>query len=38
MDANLLACPDHERLLVQLAESRALVDFTGSVRNKDFMI
>ena len=28
MDANLLACPDHERLLVQLAESRALVDFT----------
>ena len=28
MDANLLACPDHERLLVQLARSRALVDFT----------
>ena len=28
MDANLLACPDHERLLVQLAESRALVDFS----------
>ena len=28
MDANLLACPDHERLLVQLAKSRALVDFS----------
>ena len=28
MDANLLACPDHERLLLQLAESRALVDFS----------
>ena len=28
LDPNLLACPDHERLLVQLAESRALVDFT----------
>ena len=28
MDANLLACPDHEKLLVQLAESRALVDFS----------
>ena len=28
LDANLLACPDHERLLVQLAESRALVDFS----------
>ena len=28
MDANLLACPDHERLIEQLIESRALVDFT----------
>ena len=28
LDANLLACPDHEELLVQLAESRAWVDFT----------
>ena len=28
VDANLLACPDHEKLLVQLAESRALVDFS----------
>ena len=28
MDANLLACPDHEKLLVQLAESHALVDFS----------
>ncbi len=28
MDANLLACPDHEELIVQLAESRALVDFS----------
>ena len=28
LDANLLACPDHEHLLVQLAESRALVDFS----------
>jgi len=28
MDANLLACRDHERLLLQLAESRALVDFS----------
>lgn len=28
MDANLLACPDHENLIMQLAESRALVDFT----------
>ena len=28
MDANLLACPDHERLLLQLAKSRALVDFS----------
>ena len=28
MDANLLACPDHENLLQQLAESRAWVDFT----------
>ncbi len=28
MDANLLACPDHEKLIVQLAESRALVDFS----------
>ena len=26
MDANLLACPDHEKLLLQLANSRALVD------------
>lgn len=28
LDPNLLACPDHERLLEQLAESRAMVDFT----------
>ena len=28
LDANLLACPDHERLLLQLAESSALVDFS----------
>lgn len=28
MDANLLACPDHEELLAQLAESRAYVDFS----------
>ena len=28
MDANLLACPDHGELLVQLAESRAYVDFS----------
>lgn len=28
LDANLLACPDHEELLIQLAESRAWVDFT----------
>ena len=28
MDANLLACRDHEKLLGQLAESRAWVDFS----------
>lgn len=28
LDANLLACPDHEGLLIQLAESRVWVDFT----------
>ena len=28
LDANLLACPDHEALLQQLADSRALVDFS----------
>lgn len=28
MDANLLACPDHEKLLTQLADSKAWVDFT----------
>ena len=28
LDANLLACPDHEELLEQLAKSRACVDFT----------
>ena len=28
LDANLLACPDHEHLLLQLAESSALVDFS----------
>jgi len=28
LDANLLACPDHEKLLIQLAESRSWVDFT----------
>lgn len=28
LDANLLACPDHEKLILQLAESRAWVDFS----------
>lgn len=28
LDANLLACPDHEALILQLAESRAWVDFS----------
>ena len=28
LDPNLLACPDHEKLLLQLAESRAWVDFS----------
>ena len=28
LDANLLACPEHETLLEQLAKSRAYVDFT----------
>ena len=28
LDANLLACPGHEKLLAQLAASRAYVDFT----------
>ena len=28
MDANLLACPDHEKLILQLVESHAWVDFT----------
>lgn len=28
LDANLLACPDHEKLLRQLADSRAWVDFS----------
>ena len=28
LDPNLLACPDHEKLLLQLAESRAYVDFS----------
>ena len=28
LDANLLACPDHEQLILQLADSRAWVDFT----------
>lgn len=28
LDANLLACPDHEELLLQLAKSRAWVDFS----------
>ena len=28
LDPNLLACPDHEKLLLQLAESHAWVDFT----------
>lgn len=28
MDANLLACPNHERLIEQLAESKAWVDFS----------
>ena len=28
MDANLLACPDHEELIEQLTASRALVDFS----------
>ena len=28
MDANLLACPDHEKLIEQLIQSRAWVDFS----------
>ncbi len=28
MDANLLACPNHEKMIQQLAESRAWVDFS----------
>ena len=28
LDANLLACPDHEKLILQLAESRAYGDFS----------
>lgn len=28
LDPNLLACPDHENLIQQLIQSRALVDFT----------
>ena len=28
LDPNLLACPDHERLLLQLADSHAYVDFS----------
>ena len=28
LDANLLACPDHEKLILQLAGSRAYVDFS----------
>ena len=28
LDPNLLACPDHEKLILQLADSRAWVDFT----------
>ena len=28
MDANLLACPDHENLIEQLIRSRAWVDFS----------
>jgi hypothetical protein len=28
LDPNLLACPDHEKLILQLAESRAYVDFS----------
>lgn len=28
LDANLLACPDWEKLLLQLVESKAMVDFT----------
>lgn len=28
LDANLLSCPDHERLILQLAESCAWVDFS----------
>ena len=28
LDANLLACPNHERLILQLADSRAWVDFS----------
>ena len=28
LDANLLACPDHEKMILQLAESRAYVDFS----------
>ena len=28
LDPNLLACPDHEQIILQLADSRAWVDFT----------
>ncbi|MCI8443297.1 MAG: radical SAM protein [Provencibacterium sp.] len=28
LDANLLACPEHEKLILQLAQSRAWVDFS----------
>lgn len=39
LDANLLACTDHERLIIQLAESKAQVDFTQGLdirlMNKD---
>ena len=33
LDANLLACPDHEKLLLQLADSRALVDFSQGLES-----
>ena len=31
LDANILACPDWERLIGQLADSRAMVDFTQGI-------
>ena len=35
MDANLLACPGHERLIEQLADSRSWVDFSQPHQKAD---